>query len=53
MSESKRKKFRMLLETEIQAMQMCNSSNVVRLIERFDTTSKIYIVLEFCDGPDL
>lgn len=53
MPESKLRKLRMLLETEIRAMKMCNSTNVVRLIERFDTASKIFLVLEFCDGPDL
>jgi serine/threonine protein kinase len=49
----RRAKLRLLLETEIRAMQLCNSDNVVRIVERLETPSKIYIVMEYCDGPDL
>lgn len=51
--ESRRRKLKLLLETEIKAMKLCNSDNVVRIIERLETPSKIYIVMEHCDGPNL
>lgn len=34
-------------------MRLCDSPNVVKIVERLESISKIYIVMEFCDGPDL
>lgn len=34
-------------------MQLCNSDNVVRIVERLESPGKIYIVMEYCDGPNL
>lgn len=34
-------------------MSLCNSPNVVKIVERLESLSKIYIVMEYCDGPNL
>jgi len=41
------------LQREIEVLQKCDHSNVVRLGDWCDTKKRIYMVVEFCDGGDV
>jgi len=42
-----------MIENEIAIMKNCHHPNIVRLIEEFETSSEIYLVLEYVKGGDL
>jgi len=42
-----------MIENEVAIMKHCHHPNIVRLIEEFETTDELYLVLEYIKGGDL
>ena len=44
---------RSLIFQEIQALRVAKSSNILRLLDAFQTDQNTFIITEFCDQGDL
>jgi serine/threonine-protein kinase ULK2 len=42
-----------LLQSEIEALNLINHPNVMKLYKVFQTTNNTYLITEFCEGGDL